>query len=414
MAIVVAFCAVLLLASVLPLTLIAWGVATRHRLGWRLFFVAALVQVLAYTWLVTDLLNNVSSAAAIVLPGFIAASAGISAVLGLLVYIVLCLPLMRPPHWQRWLTGVGAVVVIAIALLAGPRFVARSGMTTNVALHGIVRDVDGSPVPRARVHLGKCSYVRENPVVTDREGRFQILANCRGYLVVDKIFNLLTGTECASRFRSSDHEDLIVFDSLEGEPYSQSRPHWKGYPEDNPFVITCAWSVPDTIEGHHATYDQLPADGKVITVAAGADRRYLSFESGEHDGLLHVRLTTTSDSESAPKRYELEIRPVGGGIQATEDHEPFNIAPLDGYQPAITVGIGTGNSETEVGFKKTSQTYYFHSNDRGVFGAARISTVFAYNRKEGAFHLNPSITFDIFANYGGSHVLLSQEARRNY
>lgn len=414
MAILVAFCAVLFLASVLPLTLIAWGVARRHQLGWPLFFVAALMQILAYAWLLNDLLTDYPSAAAIVLPGFIAAGAGISAVTGLLVYIVMCLLIMRPLHWRRWLSGVGAVVAVAILLLAGPRFVARSGMTTNVDLHGVVRNVDGSPAPGARVHLGRCSYILENPVVADVEGRFQIVANCGGFLVVENIFNPQTGTTCASRFRSSDHEYLIVFDSLEGEPYSQSRPHWKGYPRDNPFVVTCAWSIPDTIERHYETYDQLPADGNPVTVTAGADRRYLDFEDGEHDGLLHVRLTTTKDAVAGSNRFALEIRPVNGGIQSTEDHEPFNIAPLDGYQPTITLDLGTRNSETELEFKKTRQTYYFHSNDRSAFGAVRISTVFGYNRKEEAFDLNPSITFDMFVNYGGSPVLLSQEARRNF
>ena len=152
----------------------------------------------------------------------------------------------------------------------------------------------------------------------------------------------------------------------------------------------------------------------MITVTAGADRRYLAFEDGEHDGLLHLRLTKTDQGAAEPGRFELEIRPVDGGIQATEDNEPFNIAPLDGYQPAITLDLGTRNSETELGFKKTSQTYYFHSNDRQVFGAIHISTLFGYNRREGAFDLNPSIRFDMSVNYGGSHVLLSHEARRNY
>ena len=372
------------------------------------------MQILAYAWLLNDLLTDYPSGAAIVLPGFIAAGAGISAVFGLLVYIVTGLSLIRPPYWRRWLTGVGAVVAVAILLLAGPRFVARSGMTTNVDLHGIVLGVDGSPAPGARVHLGSCSYIRENPVIADDEGRFQILANCGSFLTFDKIFNPGSGTECVSRFHSSDHESLVVFDSLEGEPYSQSRPHWKGYPEDNPFVVTCAWSVPDTIERHYETYRQLPADGNIITVAAGADRRYLAFEHGEHDGLLHVRLTTTGDGVAESDRFELEIRPVRGGIQATEDREPFNVAPLDGYQPTITLDLGTRNSDTEPGFKKTRQTYYFHSNERGVFGAADISAVFGYNRKEAAFDLNPSITFDISVNYGGSPVLLSQEANRNY
>ena len=102
------------------------------------------------------------------------------------------------------------------------------------------------------VHLESCSYIRENPVVADVDGSFQIVANCRVYLVVDSIIDPRTGTECASRFRSSNHGGLIVFDSLEGEPYSQSRPHWRGYPEDSPFVVTCAWSVPDTIGGLRA------------------------------------------------------------------------------------------------------------------------------------------------------------------
>ena len=414
MPIVVAFCAALFLVSVLPLTLVAWAVSRRHHLGWRLYFVAVFVQALACAWLMYDLITNFPSGAAIVFPGFAAAGAGIAAVLGLLVYTVACLLLMRPPHWRRWLSGVGVVVAIAVLVVAGPRFVARSGMTTNVELHGIVQNVDGSPTSGARIQLGGCSYLRDNPVVADVEGRFEIVANCRSYLVVNTIVNPRTGTECASRFRSSDRDDLIVFDSLVGEPYSQSRPHWSGYNRDNPFLVTCAWSVPDSLERHSGTYEQLPADGEVVTVAARTDRRYLDFEYGELDGLLHLRLTKAADSAGGPDRFMLEMRAVDGGIQSTEDEEPFNVAPANGYQQTTTIDIGTRNSETELGFKKTRQTFYFYASDRAVFGAVRVSTVFGYNRREDAFHLYPSISFDFFVNYGGSRVLLSQEAQRHY
>lgn len=406
----VLFCIGLFIASLSILTIVAWGVAARHPLGWRLYVVAALVQLVANAGLLVVVLADYPSGAAIIFPGIAAGIAAAAAVLGLLLYVVLCLVLIRPPYWRRWLTGLGALVAVAVLAVIVPRVVVKSGVSTNVDLHGIVHDVDGHAVPGAVIDLEPCDYLQENPVVTDENGRFRIIANCRSYLVVNRIFNPQTGTACASRFRSSDHESLLVFDALDGEPYSQSRPHWQAYPAERPFTVTCAWSIPRTIERHRGTFDEFPADNEPITVAADADRRYLLFEPGEHDGLLHVRLRTVVESDSAPARLELEIRPVNGGIQPTDDREPFNVAPLDNYRASITLDLGERNDDADRTYNKANDTYYFYSNNRDVYGAVRVSSVFGFNFRTRTFDSNPSITFDVVGNYGGSHVLLSHEA----
>ncbi len=414
MASLVLFCIGLFLVSLSVLTIVAWGVAARHPLGWRLYFVAAFVQLLANIGLLVVVLADYPSGAGMLFPGIAAGIAAAAAVLGLLLYTVLCLVLIRPPYWRRWLTGVGGFVAVAVLVVVIPRIVVKSGISTNVDLHGVVHDVDGQAVPGAVIHLGPCGYLQENPVVTDENGRFRVIANCRSYLAVNRIFNPQTGTECASRFRSSDHESLLVFDSLDGEPYSQGRPHWRGYPADRPFSVTCAWSMPQSIERHRATFDEFPADNLSVTIAADSDRRFLAFESGENDGLLHVRLRTAVEDDPAPARFELEIRPVNGGIQPTDDREPFNIAPLDNYRPAVTLDLGARNDDADRTYSKADRTYYFHSQDRAVYGAIRISSVFGFNMRTRTFDPNPSITFDVVANYGGSHVLLSHAARQGH
>lgn len=414
MASLVLFFAGLFIASLSVLTIAAWGVAARHRLGWRLYVVAALVQLLTNIGFLVVVLTDYPSGAAIIFPGIAAGIAAFAAAVGLLLYTVLCLALIRPPYWRRWLTAVGSLVAAGILVVAVPRIVVKSGMTTNADLHGVVYDVDGQAVPGAEVHLGPCGYLQDNPVVADENGRFRVIANCRGYLVVKRIFNPQTRTDCASQFRSSDHDALLVFDALDGEPYSQSRPHWRGYPADRPFSVTCAWSIPGMLERHRATFDELPADDLPVTIAADSDRRFLAFASGENDGLLHVRLRSVVENESAPDGFNLEIRPVNGGIQATDDREPFNVAPLDGYRPAVSLDLGVQNDDSDRTYNKADQTYYFHSQDRAVYGAVRIYSVFGYNRRTKTFDSNPSITFDVVANYGGSHVLLSHEASRNY
>lgn len=398
------------LASLGILTIVAWGAARRHALGWRLYFVAAVVQLAVFLGLLVVVLADYPSGAGIIFPGIAAGIAAAAAVLGLLLYAVLCLLFMRPPHWRRWLLAVGAVVAAGILAYAVPRAVVRSGVTTNVDLHGVVNDVDGNPVPGAEIHLERCSFIRENPVVADDSGRFQVIANCSSYLVVKRIFNPRTGSDCASRFRSSDHDALLVFDSLDGEPYSQSRPHWNRYPADRPFSVTCAWSIPPSIERHRGSFDELPADDRPLTIAVDSDRRFLRVESGESDGLLRVRLRTVPGNNSAAPRFELEIRPVNGGIQPTDDREPFNVAPLDDYRPAVTLDLGVRNDDADRTYNKADQVYYFHSRDRAVYGAVRISSVFPYNLRTRTYALGPSVTFDVVANHGRSHVLLSQEA----
>lgn len=414
MLLLIVFCAGVSVVALWVLTAVAFVVARRHPLGWRLYRIAALAQLAVNAGLMIVVLDDFPSAAAVIFPGIVAGIAAISAGLGLLLYIVLCLVFMRPPYWKRWLAGLGGVVSAAILAIAIPRLIVSLGMVPNVELHGIVYDVHGEPVPGATVHLGNCAYLEENPVVADASGRFQIGGTCRGYLLVRKILNPQTGTACVSRFRSSDHEYLLVFDSLDGKPYSQSRPHWRGYPADNPFAVNCAWSVPETIERRRGGYKELGVDTELVTVGPDPDRRYLRFQAGENDGWLKLRLRIVADGETAADRFELEIAAIDGGIQATTDREPFNIAPLDAYQPSATLDLGIPNEDPEQGYQRANQVYYFHSHDRAVYGAVRVYSIFEFNRRTGTFAANPSITVDVFANYGGSHVLLSQVADRQF
>ena len=415
MVLLVLFCAGVSFVALWILTAVAFVVARRHPLGWRLYRIAALAQLAVNAGLLVITLTDFPTAAAIIFPGIVAGIAGISACLGLLLYIVLCLSCMRPPHWQRWLAGIGGVVAAAVLAIAIPRLVVSMGMVPNVDLHGIVYDVNGEPVPDATVYLGNCAYFQDNPVFAGTDGRFQVTGTCGGYLFVRKILNRRTGTLCESRFRSSDHEYLLIFDSLTGKPDPQRRPHWRNYPADNPFAVTCAWSVPETIERRQGSYDQWSVAQPLVTVSPDhRDQRDLDFHAGEHDGWLRLRLRAVADDESSADRFELDIVAVDGGIQKTADREPFNIAPLDAYQSLATLDLGRPNEDSDLGYQRADQTYYFHAYDRRIYGAVRISSIFEFRRTTGTFASTPSITVNIFANYGGSHVLLSHEAGRRH
>lgn len=415
MILLVLFCAGVSFVALWILTAVALVVARRHPLGWRLFRIAAFAQLAVNAGLLVITLIDFPSEAGIIFPGIVAGIAGISACLGLLLYIVLCLVYMRPPHWQRWLAGIGGVVGATVLAIAIPRLVVSMGMLPNVDLHGIVYDVYGEPVPGATVYLGNCAYFQDNPVFADADGRFQVTGTCGGYLFVRKILNRQTATLCESRFRSSDHEYLLIFDSLTGKPDPQRRPHWRNYPADNPFPVTCAWSIPETIERRRGSYDQWSVAQPLVTVRPDpADPRDLQLQAGERDGWLLLHLRTLADDERSADRFELEIAAIDGGIQATVDREPFNIAPLDAYQPLATLDLGRPNEDSELGYQRADQVYYFHAHDRRVYGAVRISSIFEFKRTTGTFAATPSITVDVVANYGGSHVLLSQEAgKRN-
>ena len=199
------------LVSLILLPFLALILVRIYRTGWRLFFaVAALQGVIAFAILI-PFLKNFPSAGAIVLPGVLAGAAGIFGVVGLVLYALLFFLIHRPENWKRNSLWLSTLSGLTIAGLVGPSLIARSGITTNVDLHGIVTDIDGQPVPNAELHFTNCPYIKDPIPVTDTQGRFRVIANCGGLLIIDHIRNRETRTVCQSWYPSSSQHGLMVF-----------------------------------------------------------------------------------------------------------------------------------------------------------------------------------------------------------
>ena len=393
------------LVSLILLPFLALIFVRMYGTGWRLFFVVAAIQGAAAFAILVPFLDKFPSAGAIVLPGVLAAAAGIFGVIGLVLYALLFFLIHRPENWKRNSLWLSTLSGLTIAGLVGPSLIARSGITTNVDLHGIVTDIDGQPVPNAEVHFNNCPYIKDPMPVTDAQGRFQLIANCGGLLIIDHIRNRETGTDCQSYFPSEGPHGLIVFNSYGDHDVSGNSPGWANYPAEDPVIISCVWHVPDTVRHHQGGHREFPIDGRTVTFGLDEDGRNLDAIDGEHEGMLHIRFiasTAEPSSPSLPARGRLRISSVGGGIQATERYKPYNAAPTDGYQPYAELLL-TGEQDRADG------NFFFYSRDRRAYGSVRVWMNLSYDYSEQEYTLPLEMRLDAYVNDAGSRVLLTHK-----
>jgi len=393
------------LASLIVLPALTLIFDNKYGTGWRLFYVVAALQGIIAFAILLPVLTKFPTAAAVILPGVLAAGAGIIGVTGLVLYALLFFLIYRPDNWKRnslWLSGASAVVIIG---LVGPSLIAKSGVTTNVDLHGIVTDIDGQPVPNAEVHVKNCPYLHDPMPVTDAQGRFRVVANCRYTLMIDHIRNRDTMTNCQSWFPSSSEYGLMVFNSRIGAVDPVRDPSWANYPAENPIVIPCVWFVPDAVRHHMSSHHDFPVDGRTVTIAPEPRGRDLEHIDGDHDGLFHIAFIAGEDSRedpSLPVTGRLRISPVSGGIQVTGDYGPFNAAPAEGYQPYVELAL-------EDAAQKVDESFYFYSYERRVYGSLRVWMNYSFDYGTQTFRSPLGVRLETYVNYAGGRPLLTHK-----
>ena len=374
--------------------------ALRFEADRRLFRIIAACQLVVHFGLMYLAFSDFPTAAAVIAPGILAVVTGLSALFGLLVYPVAFLIRRRPERWQAWTRRLITTYVVTAFLIALPTLIDRSGLTTNVDLHGRVIDINGDPVVNARVYLGNCAYIDEKITVTDADGRFDSIANCSSYFVIESIHHPVTGAKCLSRYQgySERYGSFMVFDSLSGPPLSQGRPHWNGYPRDNPYTVTCIWEPPANVERFSSGTEEIIPDNRPYTLVWKESDYgwHFEVEEGEHYGPIQFRLmidSSDSATDDSPPAGRFEITQPGGGIQATTDHFYYNLAPADGYEERTIIEL----ENPREGFR---QSFYFHGEGNIDYG---VLTVYYRYMVDG----RSLIDFTSWINYDGERVLLS-------
>lgn len=372
----------------------------RFKADWRLFGFIAACQLAVHFGLMHLAFSDFPSAAAVIAPGILAVVTALSALFGLLVYPVAFLIRHRPERWQVWTRRLIATYVVAAFLIALPTLIDRSGLTTNVDLHARVLDINGDPVVNARVYLGNCAYIDEKITVTDAEGRFDSVANCGGFFVIESIHHPVTGAKCLSRYPgfSERYGSFMVFDSLSGPPLPRGRPHWNGYPRDNPYTVTCIWEPPANVERYTSGTEEIVPDNRPYTLVwkESSYGWHFEVEEGEHYGPIQFRLMIDSSDpaigDPAPAG-RFEITQPGGGIQPTTDHLYYNLAPADGYRERTIMEI----ENSREGFR---QAFYFRGEGNSDYGVLTVHYKYMIDGKS-------LISFTSWINHDGERVLLS-------
>ena len=389
--------------SIALLPVMAWIFKIKFGGNWRSFFLVIATQLVFFLILSEYTWSNVSPAAAILGPGIVAIIIIISSLFGLLLFPIVFFLIERPGRWERAIKRLFFIYAISMLVLLSPILVTLTGITSNVDLYGKVVDIDGNPVSNAVVHLNNCGYIKDNPVTTDLNGIFNAVATCNSYFTISSIYNPDTDTDCQSRFIEPG-ENLITFDSFQGEEEPHRRPHWINYTRENPYLFTCVWRRINTNNIFSTNSGDVIPDGRPYTITRNGGGNLTIQEGAQHKGFqFFLNLDTSNDSDpETPRSGRLVISSVGGGIQATEARHNFNAAPLQGYHEKVT-------HEFTSHLGDFNRNYYFHSKGKTHYGAIRIQ--YNYDKRRNTRRIYVKIWFDT----AGSRVILSHTARhKNY
>jgi hypothetical protein len=318
----------LVLFPLLPLPILYFWKLRRLPGSGRVFVAALALQIACMATLWLTVLANLPSSVAPILLGILLVFSGIAFTIGLLLAPLCYFLAARPVHWRRnSLRTLSAYAIVAVLALT-PLIATKLGVGANVDFHGKVMNVDESPVANAVVQLSDCPYIRENPVVSDRDGLFSVTAKCRSHFSVERIYNPGTRSECLSRFSPDPEPVLITFDDLPGEERPGRRPHWRNYGLDHPFRFQCVWQRPKTV---FKASVGLRLDG-------GNPRQVLNLHADDFDDLTHG--DGEIEVEYDPTKRTLVVRALDGAVRPADAWSGnVNIAPVDGYQDQVEVAL---------------------------------------------------------------------------
>lgn len=377
--------------------------------GWKPYFVVASVQVLfLYTW-GYNTLDSLPSSAWPVYPGAVAVILLYGVVLGVLLYPILFFLAYRPGNWRRNLSLWVIIGVVLAGLRWGPGLHYRSGISTNVDLHGRVLDIDGQPVRGAKLDIMNCGYIEKNPVFTDADGRFRVVANCRSYLIVKSITDA-SGAECLTRLPGYDGFEgyRLVYNSIPRRSNSPRNPSgWEMFTAQNPDELTCVFERPERLFHYSPRDAEMVPDGRVYTAVWKQQKSgdwTLEIQEGEHEGLMHFRLRFERSGDTWVGPGSLTLSYPGSGFQFTSERAYLDIAPLEGYEPSQTIE----KPDMEIPVRKA--LYFYFAPDRIAYGAIDVRVLTSKNFRTGV--ITPAMDINIWLNDDGNRAVLSHLAER--
>jgi len=247
--------------------------------------------------------------------------------------------------------------------------------TYDLDFYGKVIDQDGNSVSNANIDYSVASLYRfsttsSGSVETDRSGLFNIKAS--GYSISLKMpkhpelsNKFLTGTVGSSL---SSGQSIL----LEPNDFGDGIQSWKGYTKKNPYIIR-AWKVKSYEKIFHKRKNLfLAPDGSVYSFLQKNSYGKMALKKGRSSEGYLMFSCVRDESKLAEKNgaWEVTIDPVEGGILETTD-VVLNEAPLDGYQPNLSIVMDDKEKYGSSILK--NKKYYFKSNKNRVYGSLVIT-----------------------------------------
>jgi hypothetical protein len=301
---------------------------------------------------------------------------------------------------KRRLAGLLMAFFGILLALISPRLVTLSGLTSNVDLYGQVVDIDGQPVVNASVELRNCGYFRENPLHTDREGIFHIVATCSRILIFDRIYNPATQSYCEPRDKDQEYLRSVSEDPDHSRLWEKGI-HWEHRLRENPLRFKCIWHTPEGLREYRISSREIIPDGRPYHIAPVTKDRTKRLQLVEGTPVTGLEFALFIDNPAAliekePSPGRLEVSFNGGGVQRYVSHYAV---PADGYgdRAIATFDNSSIYQKKSFSFQSSTATHY------GV-----IDVAISDRTSEGNMNLYITISMD----RDGSRVILSDRAQR--
>ena len=376
--------------------------------GWKPYFVVALLQLLFLNTWGHNMLDSLPSAAWPIYTGAVAVVLLYGVALGILLYPILFFLAYRPKNWRRNMFLWVIIGVMLAGLQWGPGLYYRSGVSTNVNLHGRVLDIDGQPVGGAELDITGCGYIEENPVFTGADGRFRVIANCRNYLIVNSIINA-SGAECLTRLPGYDQFKgyRLVYNSIpRRSDYPKNPSGWEMFTAKNPDELTCVFERPERLFHYYLGNVEMVPDGRVYTATWKQKKNgdwTLEIQEGEHEGLMRFRLRFERSGDKWIGPGTLTLSYPGSGLQFTSENSYLDVAPPEGYEPTQIIEKPDISGPVR-------KALYFHAPERIAYGAIDIRVLASKNFRTRV--ITPVVDIMFWLNDDGKRAVLSHLAKK--
>lgn len=229
-----------------------------------------------------------------------------------------------------------------------------------VKMYGRVVDQHGRPVAGAKVQMvisGGGTYAPgtgRTYFMTDTDGRFEVSGKGQGLSILNVEHPQLSAVYF-KRLTSGMKDKGVSFDAagMYGKQAS-----WRTYnTPEKPYVIP-VWRVEkfEKVTTKHGGYAPEP-NGQAYQYAG----IIASCSRDPREPDIHWKKQKGS--------WSISFRPINGGIQETNDFY-LNEAPVDGYQPELTVLMERGITDYKVAiYKPKSYYYYYTSKGKKIYGS---------------------------------------------